>query len=266
MLFYGKQLTFNPKNHRYYWDGEPLPSVTTIISRLAKPLLIQWAANCAVEHIRAQLDLRNVVGLPPQEGAAAFEAICEEAKKAHAGIRDEAGDVGRTVHDIARAILAGETVFDGRPRDLAPQAVMALVAFERWRAPRKIEPFGLERRIMSRRLRYAGTADFWGLVDGTHTVLDFKTGNGVYDEAWWQTSGYEYALREELGFAGPIRRVIVHLNKSTGECEVHERDSPKDREADGNVWLSLVALDTCLRLARRHKPPRTTLGKPIGAL
>ena len=59
----------------------------------------------------------------------------------------------------------------------------ALGALRQWLGATRIGAANLERRVMSRTHLYAGTTDRWGIIDGHHAVLDFKTGSGVYDEA-----------------------------------------------------------------------------------
>jgi len=244
-VFYGKPLTFNPRNHRYYWDGQPVPSVTTIISRLNKPLLIQWAANCAVEHIESAYH-SNLGALPKD--------VWESAKKAHEVIRDTAGDVGTMVHDYARCALGNLPLPD--TSEFPEQALKALRALGQWRGENKVEPIAVERRVMSRKLMVAGTCDYYGHINGRRACLDFKTGNGVYDEAWWQTSGYDDLLAEELDLGEPLDRWIIHLNKTTGECVPHLRNAREDHEQDRAVWRNLVALDAALRVARKHPQPK----------
>jgi hypothetical protein len=244
-MFYGKPLTFNPKSHRYTWDGKPVPSVTTIISRLNKPLLVQWAANCAVEHI--------MHGIGAREGAVPLPQLLEEARKAHLTKKKEAADIGTRVHSYAQMILQGRQP----PEPLDGPTQKAVEAFWQWIEQHRIEPVAIERRVMSRDLMYAGMCDFFGLIDGVPSVLDFKTGKEVYDEAWWQTSGYELALSEEGVSRGPVNRWIVHLNKETGECVTHCRLARSDDWLqDRGVWMSLVRLDQALRAARKHSQPK----------
>jgi len=241
-LFYGKPLTFNSERHMYFWGGEHVPSVTTIIGRLDKSNLIQWAADMAVAHVRAN------------ENADDWGAVLAEARVAHRTIKEAAGAVGTRVHKYARGIL--EKKHPAEPLDGPAQK--AIEAFWQWVEQHKIEPIAVERRVFSERYRYAGTCDFFGRIDGILSVLDFKTGNGVYDEVWWQTSGYEMALQEELHanrLQIPMARWVVHLNKTTGECVAHCRPTLKDWEQDRAVWLSLVEVDQALRKARKHPQP-----------
>lgn len=240
--FYGKPLTFNPNNHRYTWGGKPVPSVTTIINRLGKgDALIQWAANCAVDHIEQAL----------ARGSEDMGFICQEARTAHKQKKDAAADIGTRVHEYAKLILQGKNP----PEPLDGPAQKAIEAFWHWVEVHKIEPHAVERRVMSARHLYAGTTDFYGMIDGRWSVLDFKTGRGVYDEAWWQTSAYGMALQEEMG-GPPAVRWVVHLNKETGECTPHRRDSMEDHMQDKLVWLALLQLDGALRAARKHPQPK----------
>jgi hypothetical protein len=238
-IFYGKPLSFRAGVHRYYWGDEPVPSVTTIINRLSKPLLIQWAADCAVEFIANKLG-------SDEFDSRTLPELYDAARKAHAVIRDTAGDVGTLVHDYAKDLMADKVV---RERKALPeQGVRAIAALHAWKQQHKIEPIAIERRVFSRQFMYAGTCDFFGAIDGNLAVLDFKTGNGVYDEAWYQMAGYHVALREELPLGNrPMQHWLVHLNKNTGEFATYVRDSSEHIGCALRVWRALVEVDRGIR-------------------
>jgi hypothetical protein len=248
-VFYGKPLVFKEKAHRYYWGGEAVPSVTTIINRLNKPLLIQWAANCAVDYIIENFDVahNNTIGLKP--------AIAEAARKAHTVIRDTAGDIGHEVHEHARRhfMRMKFPALPLLPEPEHPQAVKALAAFRDWAAQHKIEPLGVERRVFSQQRMYAGTCDFYGRIDERLTIADFKTGRAVYAEGWFQMGGYEDALREELGLSEALDHVLIHLDKNTGRCVPHLCKAD-DTEPSLNVWRALVHLDKHMRAMPKTLP------------
>ena len=46
-----KNFTFNKEEHYYELDGKRMYGITTILGVIAKPALIQWAANMAVEYV-----------------------------------------------------------------------------------------------------------------------------------------------------------------------------------------------------------------------
>ena len=216
-IFYGKPLTFNPKSHRYTLDGQPIPSVTTILGRLNKPALIQWAANCAVDRIKAEA----VTPYNDQMVRVVSDGVLEAARTAHATIRDAAGDVGTYVHAYARAALSDDLIAGVKPID--PAADRCCDGLENFFADHEFETLGVERKIVSQQYHYAGTCDFYGHIDGKLSVLDFKTGGErIYDEAWLQTSAYELALCEELGLdADSVWRWVVHINKKTEIGRAH---------------------------------------------
>ena len=245
--FYGRQLVFNARNHRYYWGGEAVPSVTTIIGRLAKPLLVQWAANCAVDYIADALISDRAARTPIH-----LPQVFEEARKAHLTKKDEAADIGTRVHKYAQMVLQGQTP----PEPIDGPAQMGIEAFWRWVESHKIEPYAVERRVMSRVHHYAGTCDFYGRIDGRLAILDFKTGKGVYDEAWWQTSAYAMALYEELPELQWMDRWVIHLDKTTGEMTAHCRNEEIDHVRDMAVWRGLLEVDKAIRAARKHPQPK----------
>ena len=233
MVFYGKTLRFNEKAHRYYLDDIPIPSVTTILGRLHKPLLIQWAADKAIETVRAlsSTDEDGLLRIDP--------AALERCRKAHATIRDEAADIGKFVHAYAEARLKGE-----RPQ--APMIQLeknAAQAFEDWLKSQKVEPIALERRIVSEVNWYAGTCDFYGTINGRLCVLDFKTGKAVYDEYWMQTEAYALALEEETGQTVQDKH-IIRLDKATGDFEAVCRPCTQQHRT---AWIYLAHLDRALR-------------------
>lgn len=238
-VFYGKPLVFRAKQHRYFWDGKPIPSVTTILNRLAKPALIQWAADCAVNHVAKRFPPASSEYVQQLE----LHRALAEARRAHAEIRDEAADIGTQLHEYARASLAGQA--PALPDDEVVRKVIG--ALNDWRSRHDIQPIGLERRIMSLRHWYAGTCDFFGKIDGKLCVLDFKTGSGIYDEFWLQTAGYDIALTEELSLPVDLDRWIVRLDKKTGEFDAVKKPSSTIHI---EAWLSVVAFD---RNARRFK-------------
>ena len=233
-LYYGRAMHFNDRQHRYEWDGKFVPGVTTILKRLNKPALIQWAASMACDHIRAHGDYD-----PDSAGWFVSEECLDAARVAHASFRDKAADIGTSVHKYAEAVLKGEPIEvadDERVR-------AGVTAFEDWLKAHEIVPFALERRILSRKFFYAGTTDFFGRIDGEYAVLDFKTSGAIYDEMWLQTAAYELALHEELQIDDPITRWLIRLDKKTGKFEAQSQPYSALHE---DAWINLVELNKCL--------------------
>src|SRR3990167_6973357 len=85
---------FDPVKHRYYLGEKQLTGVTTILGVLAKPALIQWAANETVRYIKEHG--KEEGGIPVTW--LVDESILEEARTAHARKRDKSADIGTLAH------------------------------------------------------------------------------------------------------------------------------------------------------------------------
>src|ERR1035437_3506725 len=84
---------FNEAKHIHSLNGQALTGVTTILGVIAKPMLIQWSANMAVESIKGQL--YDLTLMPPRT---VLDDIFAMAKVAHRKKKEEAGVKGTDVH------------------------------------------------------------------------------------------------------------------------------------------------------------------------
>lgn len=255
-MFYGQPLIFRPNSHRYFWNGEAIPSVTTILGRMDKgETLKAWAGKVAVE-----MAANIAEELPDGRYALRPEAL-ERCAKAYATLRDEAGDVGRYLHSYAEDTLQGR-----RPQLPVTEAEKnGVQAFESWLSQNKIEPISLEQRVVSREYFYAGTTDFFGHVNGRLSILDFKSGKYIYDEAWFQAEAYGLALTEQRIHDNPGQDVdlildkhIIRLSKETGDFEHKCRPMCRDELAP---FLHLVALDKAMRTWNARKQDEAKAAK-----
>jgi hypothetical protein len=238
-LFYGKPLVFREKAHRYYWGGELVPSVTTILNNLGKPGLIQWAADEAV-------------------AAKARGATDEEARNAHTAKKEQGADIGTQVHSYAQDCLrAGHCL----PMPDDPLVKPACEGFAEWFSAHDIHAVEVERPVMyvSEEIpaspRFAGRCDFFGRIDGQLGVMDIKTANTVIDrktgdlyrEMQLQTAAYEVALITELRLNDGLARWILHLDKKTGAHKLYPKPSCPMTAA---AWLALARFDQMMRAVK----------------
>jgi hypothetical protein len=171
----------SPDGHRVYvWQGRAYPSVTAILAGgVPKPFLPAWAARTAAEYAVAHLDRLRLL---PARAAVA------EVKHAPWTQRDTAAGLGDAVH------AAVEAAASGRPRpDLPAAAVPYLAAFDRFCADHGPGWLVSEQTVVSRRYGYAGTLDALCTLGNRVTLLDVKTGRGVYPEAALQLAAYAHA-------------------------------------------------------------------------
>lgn len=148
----------------YTIDGAWYPRVTKILSIKAKPALYRYYGE-----------------------AANFRAAQEVTEKSAAE--------GTLVHEAAEAILLGKT-----PEAIDPLIRPAIAAFGEFLLRNNIQtaPDWVERRILHKDERYAGTIDALALIDGKFGVLDIKTSQGIYRDYNLQTAAYMDALKGEF--------------------------------------------------------------------
>jgi len=166
--------------HRPYHlaDGATIPSVTTILGVLDKPGLPHWAWECGKEG----LDYREV--------------------------RDAAARVGTIAHYLIADHLKGEA-----PDTVAcateevAKANNCLAKYLQWEKEHSISPVMIETPLISEEFRFGGTPDLLAEYDGKFTLIDFKTGGGIYDSYFYQLAAY-WKLLEEQGWPVASARIL----------------------------------------------------------
>jgi hypothetical protein len=151
-------------------EGKRVPSVTTYLGILNKPALLKWAWQCGID----QQDYLKV--------------------------RDFAAEVGTLVHDMVDCKIRG---VEPDTKDYSPEHLAAaqppMDKFNDWVKDKELEPILMEVPLVSIKYQYGGKPDFYGKVNGVLTLLDYKTGLDVYQEAFYQTAAYKMLLEENKG-------------------------------------------------------------------
>lgn len=219
-------------------DPTPLPSVTEILKSIAKPALVGWAFKMGRQHTLAAA--RSVYEecygtrgeLPPPPSYIA--AVDQRAPKNQYQLPTDAVDIGTLVHKRVEAEIRRELgqdvdipeipeveVVGGRQKPHPAWA--AYQAYLAWRREHDVRPVAVEKRVYSRRLGFAGTADFEGYVDGQYCFGDWKTSEAVYGEYPIQLAAYRAAEMEMRGdYVTPIGGLILRFPKSGGSFEAHD--------------------------------------------
>lgn len=242
------------KNHSYFADAEGkkrYTGITTVISVLAKPALIGWAARMAVEHIQ-NCDLFIL-----RDGLATIEPsklvrLLEEAKNAHTKKKEAAGEHGTDSHALVEAwINYLLTEHEGRPiNDYAFDGDDPILKFKAWAVENVDHFLFAERRMANKELFLAGTADFAYVgKDGKRYMADFKTSSGIYGVDYFlQVAAYRL-LAEGEGDEPYDGSTVIRLGKD-GDFEVlHRYDYETDKEA-------FVACLTLYRAQATFKKPK----------
>lgn len=236
-----------PRVGRFY-DLDPetsYPSVTTILSALAKGALVNWAANTErafVIDVAAKLytDLANT---PPMSRDAYVRSLTQRLglEKAHEKELAKGQEVGSQAHHYIEWLTRkrmGQVV--GRAPEITPDAERAVAAWVEWTQSVACEPLLVEEVVWSRTHEYAGTIDLVANINGVLTLVDYKTGKKVYREAFLQSAAYQVAL-EELGHGRVEQAYIVRLPKLVTDAPFEVVQVP-ERDALFATFLALKAV------------------------
>lgn len=233
---------FHEGNHYYFADdkGEKeYTGITTVLRTMAKPALIQWAANEACKYMAetAKTHLTDDGGIA-FTNAEEFTRILEEARTAHSKKKEAAGTHGTNTHALVEQwILAHIKTLSGKPTSPTGHAYDSIMPFIDWAVDNVDHFLFAERPVHSKSLYLAGTIDFGCVMnDGSRRVGDLKTGSGIYYEAILQTEFYQL-LAEEEGDEPYQGSVIVNMKKD-GKFETQLRAR---NELDRNAALGLLA-------------------------
>jgi len=115
-------------------------------------------------------------------------------------------------------------------------------AFLDWYNGNEVTPIEIEKVVYSQRYDYVGKTDLIAKVNGKLLLCDYKTGKGIYSEAYYQNAAYWQAYQEEMqsSIEGGL---LLHFDKETGAfatqeitSHVHNKNLP--------VFLSLLMVKT----------------------
>lgn len=197
------ELVFESFRHEYTDANGKVPSVTTILSIIAKPALISWAANSAVDYIADQI--KPGVSLDELQ----LQAIFEAGRKNHFQKKVDAGTIGSFVHKWVEQYIKGENP----PAPVNEGLQNSINQFLGWVAKHKVKFLVSEQVIFSKKFRFTGTLDFICEIDGKMYVGDLKTSSGIYPEYLIQTAAYRYAREEEFPKEKFEGQLIVRIGK-----------------------------------------------------
>lgn len=199
----------NARTRRRYRlpDGTPVPGVTTVTGLMNKPSLVRWANRLGLDGIDCGV------------------------------YTDETAKVGTLAHAMIQSELQ-ETPLERdawSPEQLA-LAENALGRFHDWRRGHTLKPLQCETSYVSAAMRYGGTVDCYCLLDGRPTLLDFKTGKAIYEEALVQLAAYARLL-EEAGL--PVEECRV-LRVGRDDSEGFEERAVGEREKWFRIFEDLL--------------------------
>jgi len=224
----------NPKTNRYLKhvytiDDKPVTGVTTVLSVIAKPALIQWAADMACDHIRDNFPTFDEFF----KDSSLLGKLLEAARTAHAKKRDKAADQGTDTHaHIETIVKVAIEKFNGFLPEKSVSNHPGVQSFINWAMANNIKFIESEKRMYSREWWIAGTTDLVFEKDGQRFVGDVKTMKKIWDRTpFLQCAAYMKMLKETdpAEYHGSC---IINIPKETNVVEtVYSYDFEADMKA-----------------------------------
>lgn len=137
---------------------------------------------------------------------------------------DHLAGIGTLSHSMIFHYLKGEEAdtsdYSQNQIDLASNS---FESFLQWKAQHTLEPVLMEVQLVSEEYRYGGTPDFYGMIDGVETLLDFKS-SGIYSDQYIQLSAYKNLLKELGKKVAHCKVLVVPNDKDKGFKEAQKED------------------------------------------
>lgn len=227
------------RSTRFYKIDEETsyPSVTSILSVVAKPALVNWAANRERDMVlEAAAQLWGDVPTSPKMTNAAYIATLQGRLgkvKAYKKDLEKAADIGSQAHAVIEWELRRELLQESGPRPkIGDKAEWSVMAWEDWRHSVNLAPLAIEQTVWSATYGYAGSLDLLCELDTPdgrrRVVVDWKTGKAIYKEAKLQNAAYVQAVCE-MGHArlGDVSGLIVRLPKVETDPKFETLEIPR---------------------------------------
>jgi CRISPR/Cas system-associated exonuclease Cas4 (RecB family) len=153
--------------------------VTTILKILNKPALAKWA---------------NFLGFKRQN-------IDE--------VLNKASTIGTNIHSAIYSFMMDKYFIFIQNRHCGKHTIMRYMnSFLEWKRTHEITPIFMEKHLVTD--DFGGTVDFYGIVDGKKTVIDFKTSKRVYSSMFLQLAAYCIMLEEKGHKVEQVGIIIVN--------------------------------------------------------
>lgn len=216
-----KENKWGQSSRFYDVNGKKMPSVTTILSCIGKPALVNWAAKVEREMVMEVAgNLYHEIAETPRMSKLGFlTTMADRLGKTKASQKElaKAGEIGTQAHAWIEWTIKAQLmhVNIGPCPVISAPATLAVSAWERWKNSVEFKPLRCEQAVWSHTHQYAGTMDLLAEINGRLTLLDWKSGKKIYPEASLQNIAYRYAL-EEMGLISSVNDcdgMVVRLPK-----------------------------------------------------
>ena len=212
------------KAHRIYRNkaGKRVCGVTTYTNVLNKPALVGWANRLGLEGIEVGKYVDTLAGI----GTLAHKML----NAFHCGIE------------------LGADVLDHYSKNDISRAENAVLSYHEWAKPYTLETIAAELPLVSEKWNGGGTMDWYGKKNVVKTLIDYKTGSGIFPEHIIQVSTYAELL-EEHGY--PVEDIIIlRIPRAASETFEVRRVGIELRKVAFELFLHCVEIYRLQKLMR----------------
>lgn len=177
--------------YKHPHTGDIVPGVTTVLKKLDKPAIAQWAVDNTAAYAVANIDA--LLSRTEEQGYGflrwywkrdALTGDSSDIRNYSNGVLNDAAELGSLIHDWIAADHGACPYPDVAD---APEYFWEMVdQWDVWKAEHDVVPIHTEVTLWSHQYGYAGTADAFWQVDGVPTLLDIKSSRNTWDEHYMQ--------------------------------------------------------------------------------
>lgn len=205
------------RGYRNPFTGEVVPGVTSVLGVIDKPGILNFHIENTVAYAVTHID--DLLSRTEDQGMGFLRYYTRRMKQKTLddptvdvlnytfGVLDDLAELGTFIHTYAEAEVNGWFT----PDPWRPEQQQQVNAYEEWRSENEMIPVATECTVFGN--GYGGTADFFGTVNGTPTLVDYKSSRRVYDSHQAQLAAMGaadvWAREVEEGTEGAVYYKIV---------------------------------------------------------
>ena len=206
-LEHGHTITFNEEKHVYIHNNEYVVGMSTILGKLASPMLENWKINNQVNAIKLEMEKQGIA-------LDKIDSIIINARSNARKQNENILSIGSIVHKLVEKWLKGEKIT--KPDNTI--VANCFMKFQKFWKKHKLKLVESEKILYSER-GYCGTLDLIAIDPQKNLwLIDIKTSKGIFINMVHQVHGYKLAYEEQTG-KKVNKMYIVRLPKTDEDFE-----------------------------------------------
>jgi hypothetical protein len=206
-LEHGHTITFNEEKHVYIHNNEYVVGMSTILGKLASPMLENWKINNQINAIKLEMEKQGIA-------LDKIDSIIINARSNARKQNENILSIGSIVHKLVEKWLKGEKIT--KPDNTI--VANCFMKFQKFWKKHKLKLVESEKILYSER-GYCGTLDLIAIDPQKNLwLIDIKTSKGIFINMVHQVHGYKLAYEEQTG-KKVNKMYIVRLPKTDEDFE-----------------------------------------------